>query len=137
MSAPIRTEACVTRIRSMLENEALSFSSDAGWMTLKGHVDAHRRILEQTHGIEVTWDDALYSWYGNVFLPVYQVASSPGFRAAFPGKPQGDLYLALSDHFHYLRQRDPSLYAADAGRSFVKHYGTGLSRYFSRFLLPY
>lgn len=58
------------------------------------------------------------------------------FRNSFPRHLLGDLYLAVSDHWLYLKERDPEASAEDAALSFVTHYGKGIARWFSRFLIP-
>ncbi len=129
-------ETRIDRLKNALRIHDFEFSSETGWERLEHHVATHGDFLREKYNLHVSWEDALSSWYDNVFLPVYWAASSWGFRAAFPRRPIGDLYLALSDHLLYLRERNPSIHEADAARDFVKHFGSGVGRYFSRFLIP-
>jgi hypothetical protein len=129
-------EARIARLKNLLQRHDIEFSSESGWKALEEHVTTHGKFLGKKYDVSVSWDDALSSWYQNVFPPVYWSVSSWGFRAAFPNRPIGDLYLALSDHLLYLREQNRSVHEAEAARDFVKHYGSGVGRYFSRFLIP-
>ncbi|NBC29514.1 MAG: hypothetical protein GVY29_05925 [Spirochaetes bacterium] len=126
----------LNRLKEVLRIHDFAFSTEAGWERLEDHVATHGTFLREKYGLDASWEDALSSWYQNVFTPIYWAVSSWGFRTAFPRRPIGDLYLALSDHLLYLRERNPSVHEAEAAQSFVRHYGTGIGRYFSRFLIP-
>jgi hypothetical protein len=86
--------------------------------------------------MSVSWDDALFSWYENVLTPLRRIADTWEIKIAFPNQTFGDLYLAISDHWYYLKESDPDIGADEAAVSFVQHYGEGLGRFFSRFLVP-
>lgn len=131
-----RTRQKSDELQAMFRKEGIQFSREAGWKELEEHVDVHTYYLGQQLNMSVSWDDAVYSWYETVLTPLRRVVDSWEFRAAFPGQPVGDLYLAVSDHWHYLKQREPNTSVEEAAQSFVKHYGKGISKLFSRFLVP-
>lgn len=125
---PDRAELAV-----LLQDINLEFSDDRGWETLVEHVAWHREILRRELGFTPQWHEAAFSWYEEVFIPVYRAISPWAYRRALKCQPLGDLYLAVSDHWCYLKDRNPKVSAATAARSFVEHYGSGIARYFSRF----
>ena len=120
----------------MFATEQLSFTQPDGWRMLAEHVDVHKYWLSRELSMNVTWDDAVFSWYDTVMVPLKRVVDSWEFKSAFPRQTSGDLYLAVSDHWHYLKERQPDATPEIAARSFVTHFGHGISRWFSRFLLP-
>lgn len=121
--------------KNMLKSYKLDFASETGWATILEHVETHREILEEEHGITANWCEAVFSWHEEIFVPLYRSISTWAFRHAFSDQKMGDLYLAVSDHWAYLKERDPKTTAPAAARSFLEHYGHGLSRHFSRFLI--
>ena len=123
-------------LSKMFVADKLSFSRPNGWVLLAEHVDAHKYWLSRELDIDVSWDDAVYSWYETVMVPLKRTIDTWEFRSAFPRQSIGDLYLAVSDHWHYLKERQPDATVDTAARSFVTHFGHGISRWFSRFLLP-
>ncbi|MDA3947655.1 MAG: hypothetical protein PF508_00380 [Spirochaeta sp.] len=122
-------------IRRILGGCDMQFSSDNGWDLLVQHVERHREIINTTHRISAQWHEAVFSWYEEVFSPLYQVISPWGYRHAFGDHRFGDLYLAVSDHWGYLKEYDPDISSVAAARSFLAHYGGGIARHFSRFFV--
>lgn len=125
----------VTQLKAMFAKDGIQFSREEGWNELDEHVEVHRYYLGQRLNTTVSWDDAVYSWYETVLTPLRRVVETWEFRAAFPGQPTGDLYLAVSDHWHYRKQRNGATTPEEAAESFVRHYGKGIAKLFSRFLI--
>lgn len=123
-------------LAQQLSSEGIRFARDGGWETLADHVEVHQFLLSQELGFTVSWEEAVFSWYENVFTPLRRATDQWIVRRAFPQQLNGDLILAVSDHWHFLKQEDPSVFPEDAARSFVEHYGTGLARLFSPFIVP-
>lgn len=123
-------------LKTLFVPEGLQFTYEDGWQKLDEHVDVHEYFLGQSLGMHVTWDEAVYSWYENVLQPLKREIENWDMRSAFPKQPLGDLYLAISEHWHYLKEHDPDVTARDAAQSFLLHYGKGLTAWFSRFLAP-
>mgnify|MGYP006285641117 CR=1 FL=1 len=119
----------------MFEQDGIQFSNSRGWEQLEEHIEVHKYFLSNQLNKEVTWDEAVYSWYDTILRRLRHAIESWEFRSAFPRQPLGDLYLAVSDHWHYLKQRDANTTPEEAARSFASHYGKGLGKWFSRFLM--
>lgn len=121
-------------LNNMFAREGMVFSHPEQWELLAQHVDAHKYWLSRELKREITWDEAVFSWYETVMTPLMQSVDSWEFKNAFPNQTRGDLYLAVSDHWHYLKEQDAEANPDDAARSFIAHYGKGLAGWFSRFL---
>lgn len=132
----IRTKDTHTNeIAAMLQDYDIRFSRNDGWEILVEHVLRHQELLVIDHGVRAGWHEAVFSWHETVFLPIFRTISPWGYRHAFGRHEIGDLYLAVSDHWGYLKERDPDATPSDAARSFLSTYGSGISRHFSRYLV--
>jgi hypothetical protein len=103
----------------MLSKEGVNFRNSEGWNTLAEHVDVHNQFLDKKLGWNVSWDDALFSWYENIYTPLKREISSRGFKRAFSGMTSGELYLAVSDHWFYLKEKDEDVNAEIAAGNFA------------------
>ncbi|POR01314.1 hypothetical protein AU468_08330 [Alkalispirochaeta sphaeroplastigenens] len=121
-------------LQLLLQDEHLQLHRDEDWQALAEHVEVHKFLINQSIPWTITWDDAIFSWYENVYTPLNRAIDHWEVRGAFPGKTRGQLYLAVSSHWYYLQQRNPLVTADEAARDFSGRYGTGLARWFSRYL---
>lgn len=91
-------------LKNMFSKDGMDFENEKGWNTLAEHVDVHHRNLENELNVNVSWNEALFSWYENVYLPLKLALSKRNTGWIFPGVKKGDIYLAVSDHWYYLKQ---------------------------------
>lgn len=68
------------------------------------HIQVHRWYLGESRGAEVTLEDAVTSWYDNVYLPLVQIIREQAILDEFPGRTETDLYLWIIAHQWYLQQ---------------------------------
>lgn len=84
----------------------VEFSEPGGHLALVQHINAHRYYLSQEQGGDIPHDEAVASWYDNVYMPVVEVLREQEALAAFPGRTEADLYRWIMDHRWYLRERN-------------------------------
>lgn len=125
-----------TTLKAMLSEEQLDLRFDHEWEEIAEHVEVHKYYVNQKIDWTITWDDAVFSWYENVFRPTMRAVSAWEIRNAFPAKTRGQLYLAVATHWHFLKEKNPDVTIDEAARDFAGTYGTGMARWFSRFLQP-
>lgn len=126
----------VATLQTMLRSENLGLTTEQEWFELAHHIEVHKYLINENITWTVTWDDAVFSWYENIYQPLLHAIERWEVRNAFPGKTIGQLYLAVATHWHFLKERDAAVTADDAALDFAGHYGTGIARWFSRFLQP-
>jgi hypothetical protein len=94
----------------------LLLSDPAEYGRLHEHINAHRYYLGEERHQEVLYEEAVASWYDNVYRPLVQTIAGGGLLRAFPNLTTADLYLRVSDYQWLLReiyQGQESLDAAD------------------------
>ncbi len=116
------------------KEEGINFSSEEGWNTFAEHVAVHNENLRNELRYNVSWDDALFSWYENVYTPIKRAMSMWSVQRTFQGMSSGDLYLAISDHWYHLKESSQNITAEEAGYNLAyinrKDHPSLLSRLF-------
>lgn len=68
------------------------------------HIAGHRWYLGENRKSAVLYDEAVLSWYDQVYLPVIRVLRQQGVMKAFPSYSESDLYLWVMEYYAYLRE---------------------------------
>jgi hypothetical protein len=70
---------------------------------------------------DISEQEAVMDWYDNVYMPIIKVVRDMEILKEFPGKTEGDLYLWVLDHQHYLETEEgiPLQPPEVAARTFV------------------
>lgn len=132
----VDTTQDIMTLKAMLKGEQLDLRHDHEWEEIAEHVQAHKYFVNEEIAWTISWDDAVFSWYENVYVPTRRAIDQWEIRAAFPGKSLGQLYLAVATHWHFLKERNPEISIDAAAHNFAATYGHGMARWFSRFLQP-
>lgn len=68
------------------------------------HIAVHRWFLGEQAGQEIGYQDAVISWYENVYLPVVEALREHNLPKNAPGMAEVDLYLWVMEYQWYLRE---------------------------------
>ncbi|MDR3276903.1 MAG: transcriptional regulator [Treponema sp.] len=104
-------------------SEDLDFSIPGQYDVVYNHIMVHKYFLNQGLDEEIPFDQALRSWFKNVYEPVILVIRTERLYANFPGRTGSDLYVWLVKHWDFLKQKYGSFSLAEAGRDFAEKYG--------------
>ncbi len=69
------------------------------------HVAVHRYYLGLDLARDVSWEEAVRSWYETLFAPMTETIRTSGILEDFAGRTEADLYLFTARHLHALRQK--------------------------------
>ncbi|MDA0698730.1 MAG: universal stress protein [Chloroflexi bacterium] len=133
---------CKARYVEFLERTSLDqLRADANLlMTVPGqyrildeHIDVHRYFLGLETRESVKLEDAVASWYDNVYLPVVEVIRSQSLLQSLPDRTETDLYVWLAEHRARLESAlewsmDTQEVAADLAGKFGMRGGQVLTR---------
>ena len=133
---------CKARYVEFLERTSLDqLRADANLlMTVPGqyrildeHIDVHRYFLGLETRESVKLEDAVASWYDNVYLPVVEVIRSQSLLQSLPDRTETDLYVWLAEHRARLESAlewsmDTQEVAADLAGKFNMRGGQVLTR---------
>lgn len=75
-----------------------------GFSRMLEHIAVHRYFMGLDLQRDISEEEAVSHWYDTVYLPIIEVIRKSKILKEFPGKTEGDLYLWVLDHQHYLVQ---------------------------------
>ncbi len=106
------------------------------WETLVDHIEVHKYFVNEKIAWTISWEDALFSWYENVFMPIMHIISHRQVQKAFPGKTVGQIFIDISNHWYYKLEKDEKVSYLDAAYDYLSRYGKGLSKVLALLSLP-
>lgn len=113
-------------------NTTLSFSRPDGWDRIAEHISVHRHLRSLGSDKPVSWEEAIDSWKVEIYAPLVAATQRSDVYAAFSDRPIGDVFLEVSDHWHFLRRRAPSATPIDAADSYADQTGGNMRRFLRR-----
>jgi hypothetical protein len=100
----------------------IKLSIPDGFERMLEHIAVHRYFMGLDLKRDISEQEAVMHWYDTVYWPIIQVIRKSKILKDFPGKTEGDLYLWVLDHQHYLAEREGQTLQPpeDAARGFIE-----------------
>jgi hypothetical protein len=117
-----------TQIDRLRSDHSIQFSEPGGYARLIEHIAVHRYFMGIEQKRRVTWQEAVASWYDNLYLPVIRVIREHDILKDFPRRTEADLYLWIMDHHYFLSEQDENVALEDAAIDFAEHYSQRIDR---------
>jgi uncharacterized ParB-like nuclease family protein len=110
-----------TRLHELRPEANIELTLPGMYPKLLEHIQVHRWYMGEKRGSEVTLEEAVASWYDEVYSPLVKVIHELGICKEFPGRTSADLYLWIIEHLYYLREEfRQEIKLEDAARSFAE-----------------
>ncbi len=93
-----------TKLDKLRPGARIEFTELGKYRVLLEHIEVHRYFLAREEGREVPFQEAVLSWYDNVYTPLVEAFRRSRILDYFPGRTEADLYLWVSEHLYRLRQ---------------------------------
>ena len=117
-----------TNFGSLTNYNDLSFSSPGRYDVIYNHILVHKYYLNEDMEEELPFDDALVSWFNNVYNPVITIINDQLLLANFPGRTEADLYVWIIKHWDFLKKKYGTYPLAKAAGDFSNKYGQSQGR---------
>ncbi len=105
-------------------DDSLNFTSPGRYDQVLEHVLVHKYYANQSREGEMSFEEALHSWYEGVYSPVVAAIADGGLVSRFPGRTSSDLYMFIVQHWDELKRKYGLSYSIDAAaRDFGDRYG--------------
>jgi len=95
-----------TALDSLRPDANIKATIPDGFDRMLEHIAVHRYFMGLDWKRDISEQEAIAHWYENVYMPVINVIRESGIIREFPEKTEGDLYLWVLDHQHYLAQEE-------------------------------
>ncbi len=110
-----------TGLNRLRPDHHIELTAPGRYRELSEHIADHRYFLGQTYGREIKAEEAVSSWYDNVYQPIIRAIRKQGILKQFPGRTEADLYIWVSRWQYELSERYGSpINAEDAVVEFAK-----------------
>ena len=92
-----------------------------GFERMLEHIAVHRYFMGLDWKRDISEEEAITHWHDTVYLPIAKIIRTSKILKDFPGKTEGDLYLWVLDHQHYLAQEEgqPLQPPEEAARDYI------------------
>ncbi len=87
-----------------MQDAVLETSIPGQYEKLLEHISVHRWYLGVQKGKEIPYEEAVISWYNNVYMPLVLMIREQDILTDFPGRTETDLYLWIISHQWDLRE---------------------------------
>jgi len=111
----------------------MNFSAPGRYDVIYNHILVHKYYLNEDIEEEIHFNNALVSWYNNVYNPVIKIIREQWLLANFPGRTEADLYVWIIKHWDFLKKKYGAYSLTKAAGDFSKKYGQSHGK-FLRFL---
>jgi len=111
-----------TSLDSVKPEADIKLTIPDGFERMLEHIAVHRYFMGIDYKRDISEEEAITHWYDTVYRPVIDIIRESGILKEFPGKTEGDLYLWVLDHQHYLESEEgvPLNPPEDAARNYFK-----------------
>lgn len=101
----------------------LDFSTPGQYDVIYNHILTHRYYINMGIQTEIPFEDAVLSWFNNVYLPVINSLQSHHILRMFKKRTISDLYIYLIKYWDELKQKFGNDFSLDAAvTDFKKNY---------------
>jgi len=91
-----------TRIAELRPGAEISLTVPGLYQKILEHIDVHRWYLGEHLGREISSEEAVTSWYDNLYLPLVDLIRDQKILVDFMGRTESDLYLWIIEHQDYI-----------------------------------
>ena len=111
-----------TSIDTLIPDANIKLTIPDGFDRMLEHIAVHRYFMGLDWKRDISEEEAIRHWYDTVYLPIVDVIRETEILRDFPDKTEGDLYLWVLDHQHYLEQEEgqPLQPPDEAARQFLQ-----------------
>ncbi len=109
-----------TSLDRLIPEANIKLTIPDGFDRMLEHIAVHRYFMGLDLKRDISEEEAIKDWYDTVYMPIINVIRDTNIIKEFPEKTEGDLYLWVLDHQHYLESEEgiPLQSPEEAARDF-------------------
>jgi len=82
-----------THLNDVRPGHGVKFTEAGCYQLAKNHIESHKYFKEVEAGFPIAYEDAVASWYDNVYMPVIELIREKDIAKNFPKNTESDLYI--------------------------------------------
>jgi hypothetical protein len=94
-----------TNLEELRDCSALEFTSVGRYDEIIHHIKVHKYYLNEDKEEEIPFEEAMLSWYDNVFAPIIASIENENVLSRFPRRTAADLYVWIVHQWDILKRR--------------------------------
>ncbi len=98
-----------TQLDKIRPDQNVSFTEPGRYRLVQEHIAFHKYLKEIECGCEISYEEAMGSWYDHVYMPIINIIRQREVLKHFPGRTEADLYAWLMLHRAELEDKLHSL----------------------------
>lgn len=112
-----------TSLDSIKPDANIKLTIPDGFERMLEHIAVHHYFMGLDLQRDISEEEAIADWYDHVYMPIINVIRDTNILKEFPEKTEGDLYLWVLDHQHYLAIEEgvPLQSPETAARTFLEN----------------
>ena len=111
-----------TRLDQVRPDQRIRFTVAGGFDRLLEHIATHRIFMQLEQQRAVSEEEAVLHWYDTVYKPLVEVIREHGVLKEFPNRTESDLYLWITEHYYYLREKLADVSIEQAAEDYADQY---------------
>lgn len=111
-----------TRLDQLRPEQRIRFTVAGGYDRLLEHIATHRVFMQLEQHREVSDEEAVLHWYDTVYKPIVDVIRAHDVLKEFPARTESDLYLWITEHYYYLREKLADVSIEQAAEDYADQY---------------
>jgi len=115
-----------TKFKQLFPNADIEMSIPGLFDRLQEHIDAHRYYTSEYLQREITYEEAVRSWYENIYQPLVKIIRHQKILDSFPDRTEADLYFWIIEHLAFLKaEQHKDLSFEEAAKDFLSKFQPG------------
>jgi len=125
-----------TELDRLRPNQRIECTRPVGYRVLLDHIDVHRYVRGVEEGRELSYEEAVVSWYDSLYCPIVAIFRESKLLERFPDRKEADLYVWVYRHLFVLGERRAGKDLRRAAERLARRYRLpSLGEYLLRFRL--
>jgi len=94
-----------THLNTLRPNQHIEMTAPGRYRDLLEHIEVHRFYQNMERSLAIPLEEAVGSWYDNVYMPIVRAIRKQRILRHFPGRTEADLYIWISRWKYELSER--------------------------------
>lgn len=114
----------ITSLDKERDTSKINFSSPGRFDELINHIQGHQYFLGIEQKRDISFKEAMLSWYDNLFIPIIKEIEERNVLIRFPGRTSADLYVWVIKYWDELKRKyDNNAPISEAVKSYSRNFG--------------